>query len=83
MYEYEREKQEIFTERGQVMFLKIRDNVNSLIDKAGAVRMQEAISGQTGDCWHMMACVDRLVEIGEIKELVNPNAAGQYRVFTR
>lgn len=81
MYCYETEKPEIFTEDGQKMFLGIRDNVNRLLKQAGAVRMQEAISGQTGSSWSMLACVDRLVELGEIKEITSPNTAGQHRVF--
>ena len=28
-----------------------------------------------------LACVDRLVELGEIKEITNGGVAGQHRVF--
>jgi hypothetical protein len=81
MYRYEEQKPSIFTEEGQVMFLKIRDNIERLLRNSGAVRMQEAISGCTGSTWEMIACVDRLVEIGEIVELTSEDALGQYRVF--
>lgn len=81
MYVYETEKAEIFTEDGQVMFLKIRDKVKQLLKLAGAVRMEEAISGNTGSSWTMVACVDRLVELGEITEVTPSSNAGQYRVF--
>lgn len=81
MYYYETEKPEIFTEDGQKMFLGIRNNVNRLLKQAGAVRLHEAISGQTGSSWSMVACVDRLVELGEIKEITSPNVWGQHRVF--
>ena len=64
------------------MFLSIRDRVNSLLKQAGAVRMQEAISGETGSSWQMLACVDRLVELGEIREITG-DVAGQYRVFIK
>ena len=85
MYLYETEKEQIFTDEGQVMFLAIRDNVQTLLKNAGAVRMQEAISGHPGpgNSWQMLACVDRLVELKEIKEITGPTAAGQHRVFIR
>ena len=82
MYNYETEKQNIFTEEGQLLFLKIRDKTKRLLETAGAARCQEIISGCTGDSWAMLACVDRLVEIGEIKEItIDSRVAGQYRVF--
>ena len=81
MYNYQTEKQKIFTEDGQEMFLKIRDNVQRLIKQSCAVMMQNAINSVTGDSWMMLACVDRLVELKEIKEITGSNVAGQYRVF--
>lgn len=82
MYVYEDLKSKIFTEEGQAMFLKIRDNVKNLIDKAGVVTMGRATSGTTGDSWTMMACVDRLVELGEIIEVEQVKTPmGQYRIF--
>lgn len=82
MYNYQTEKQVIFTEEGQKMFLAIRDKVSSLLKQAGAVRMQEAISGQSGLSWEMFACVDRLVELGELREITG-DVPGQYRVFVK
>lgn len=81
MYDYKLERKEVFTEKGQRMFLSIRDRVQGLPKPAGAVRMQEAISGESGDSWQMLACVDRLVELGEIRELTKDDCAGQHRVF--
>ena len=84
MYNYEELKPTLFTEQGQVMFLKIRDKVKTLIDRAGAVRMHEAISGTCGDTWEQLACVDRLVELGEISEITTASSvAGQNRVFVK
>lgn len=79
MYNYEAEKKELFTDEGQRMFLKIRDKVNELLDNAGAVRMQEAI----GYSWRQLACVDRMVELGELREIPQSGMPGQYRVFVR
>lgn len=81
MYNYQELKPSLFTEDGQVMFLKIRDNVHALLKKSGAVRMQEAMSGCSGSSWEMQACVDRLVELCEIKEITSKGVPGQHRVF--
>ncbi len=81
MYSYVTEKPSIFTESGQVMFLEIRDRVQRLLKQSGAVRMEEAIRGTTGNSWQMLACVDRLVELGEIREIYEINTLGQYRIF--
>ena len=81
-YSYQVERDNIFTEKGQVMFLKIRDNIKNILAKSGAFRMGEAMIG-TGDSWTMIACVDRLRELGEILEIPQDNVAGQDRVFIR
>ncbi len=83
MYEYSKLKEKVFTERGQEMFLEIRDNTKSLLKSSGAVRMQEAIKGTSGDSWLMLACVDRMVELEELKELTSDDVIGQNRVFVR
>ena len=81
MYNYQVARKEIFTEEGQETFLKIRDKVKHLLKQSGAVMMQNAINGVTGDSWMHLACVDRLVELKEIREVTNGNVAGQHRVF--
>ena len=82
-YQYQAERPRLFTEEGQVMFLKIRDRVHRLIQDAGAFDMFRATLEAGGDSWMQLACVDRLVELGEIKELtVQGQVPGQYRVFT-
>ena len=80
-YQYQVEKAALFTDEGQRKFIKVRDQVKRLLEQSGAVRMQEALSGVYGDSWTALACVDRLVELGEIRELTNSNCAGQHRVF--
>lgn len=81
MYKYEKEKDVVCSEKGQRMFLQIRDRVQTLLAEAGAVSMQCAVGGTSGDSWAMVACVDRLVELGEITEISRPTTPGQYRVF--
>ena len=83
MYNYEEQKQSIFTERGQEVFLSIRDKSKQLLKRAGCFKLGMAISGQIGDSWAMIACVDRLVELGEIREVEQIGAAGQDRIFVK
>lgn len=79
MYVYEEEKKA--TEEGSRLFLKIRDRVKYLLREGGAVRMEEAIKGNSGSSWAMLACVDRMVELGEIREITPADTPGQFRIF--
>jgi hypothetical protein len=79
-YKYEEHRPRVFTEEGQVMFLKIRDNAKHLLSLAGAVQSGKLMSGVSGDSWTMLACIDRLVELGELRE-VTKDTWGQHRVF--
>lgn len=82
MYSYEKQKEKIFSERGQEVFLQVRDTVNSLLRYSGAFMMNNIFQEVTGDTWFTMACVDRLVELGEIVEIKPENyVPGQFRVF--
>lgn len=81
-YEYEKERERLFTDEGQRLFLKIRDRVACLLADAGAFTMEKATRGNTGDSWQMIACVDRMVELGEIAQVgLAPRGWGQDRVF--
>jgi len=82
-YNYEAQKPDLLTDVGQRMFLKFRDNVNEILKIAGAVRMAEAMNcrGVSGDSWFLLACMDRMVELGEVRELTSGDCAGQHRVF--
>ena len=81
MYNYEKEKPHIFTEEGQRQFLKVRDNVKKMLKETGAFKMRYAWKNLVGDSWLMLACVDRLVELGEIREITESDVAAQDRVF--
>lgn len=81
MYNYETEKPTLFTDAGQRKFLKVRDHVKFLLRQAGAFTMEKAISTGLGLNWTLMACVDRLVELGEIQEIKQEGVTGQRRVF--
>ena len=86
MYDYKEMKPGLFTEENQKLFLAIRDKVEMLLRQAGAVRMEELVHLPRGiSCagsWNMMACVDRLVELGEIKEIPTKGLA-QHRIFVK
>lgn len=83
MYNYETEKPFLFTDKGQREFLKVRDRANKLLDEAGSFKIFSALKDVSGDTWKMMAYVDRLVELGEIREITDGSVAGQDRVFVR
>jgi hypothetical protein len=81
-YNYQTMRPQVFTEAGQLMFLKIRDNAQEKIKNSGCVMSHNLMSGCTGDTWMMLACIDRLVEIGELVEVRHSwSAAGQHRIF--
>ena len=81
MYKYSELKANILTDDGQRMFLAIRDKTQRLLKLSGAARCEEMMSGNSGSSWDMLACVDRMVELGEIREITSGNVAGQHRVF--
>jgi hypothetical protein len=78
-YSYKEQREAIFTEKGQVLFLKMRDAVKKHLEMSGAVMAGNAMV--TGDVWEMLACLDRMVELGEIREVTGPDVMGQHRVF--
>jgi len=83
MYDYEKERKRIFTDEGQRVFMGVHKTANKLLDEAGAFMMFSALKGIGGDTWTLMAYIDRMVELGEIKEITDGNTLGQYRVFVR
>ncbi len=83
MYRYENEKSKLFTEEGLAMYVAIRDRAKVLLRDSGAFTMGAVIrAASSGESWVMLACVDRMVDIGEIREVTKGmNVAGQNRVF--
>lgn len=80
MYDYMTERKVVFTEAGIKMLLAIRDRAKKLLEDAGAFREQEVISGIGGDSWSMLACVDYLVERGELRRIYDLGAR-QHNVY--
>lgn len=81
-YDYAMEKQWVLTDEGQRAFLSVRDFAAKALTLAGAVRAHELMNAARGcsDSWKMMACVDRLVELKELREIPT-DGAWQWRVF--
>jgi len=81
-YKYETQKTNLFTDEGQRLFLQVRDKVQKLLKASGAVRMEEAITGFGGSSWDLLACMDRMVELKELREIIQPYApVSPYRIF--
>lgn len=81
-YNYQEQREALFTDTGQRMFISIRSSVLSHLKHSGAVRMQEALSGFSGDSWDLLACVDRMLELGELREVPQEGVPAQHRIFT-
>lgn len=81
-YSYDDMKQNLFSDEGQRMFLAIRDRFQSLTSATGACTVAHVIKKQSGDSFLMLACCDRLVELGEA-EYLNTSRSFQERVLIR
>lgn len=85
MYDYAKERPKVFLEENQEAFLRIRDKAFKLISIAGAAMMEKLVSNKeegTGDVNIDMACIDRLVEIGDLEEVFTA-ANDRHRIFIR
>lgn len=81
-YDYQKERPHIFTEEGQVEFLRVRDYVQETLKKSGVITLEKATTPLTGSNWTQAAYVDRLVELGELVEVEQAHApTGQDRIF--
>ena len=80
-YDYQEMKKKLFTEENQSLFLEIRDKVHRLLAEAGAVKMEFIMDDLSGGSWEMLACVDRLVELGEIEEITYGGCLSNDRIF--
>lgn len=84
MYSYHTEKPELFTEAGQVMFLRVRDAARAHLKLSGAVQCHVLMSAAGGgSSWTMLACVDRLEELKEIRRVDDGKCSTQDQVYVR
>jgi len=82
-YNYQEMKPKLFTEENQKLFLAIRDMTQKFLRRGGAVKLGSIMDEQLGSSWEMTACVDRLIELGEIKEVHYGDCFAQDRIFVK
>ena len=73
-YDYKTQRAYVFTEEGQLKLLSMRDLARKHIELSGAVCYEALTAAVTGSSWDALACVDRLVEIGDLRRLANGGA---------
>ena len=62
----------------------MRDKAFDLLSTSGSVTMGSLLNGFMGSSWTNMAYVDRLVELGELREIQQvAGIAAQNRIFVR
>jgi hypothetical protein len=83
MYRYTEQRPKIFTPEGLTAVIKTRDNAKDLIQQAGAAMLCKIMNGTCNDSWLAVACVEYLVERGEIREIPQQNVATQHRIFVK
>jgi len=82
-YSYEAEKPWLFSDEGQRAFLKVRDEALRLLTLSGAFKgLAPCYGAGCGDNWKMLACLDRLIELGEIRRIEQRgHVAGQDEIY--
>lgn len=84
MYSYQEVRPQLFTEVNSVAFIRFRDNAMRLLKDAGAFRGFNAFRGVSVlDTDTMNAMCDRLVEMGDVKEIAGANVSYQDRVYVK
>jgi len=86
LYRYEDLKPKLFTEAGRKALEETRVVVASLLMSRSRCTLDEVLtnSHMVGDSWLPIACVDRMVELGELHEMPTPTRqTGQERQFMR
>lgn len=93
-YSYKEMKPVVLKGENQKSFLNVRDRVNALFsaDAERPIAVDNILNvdlGSEGDAtasadWFRMACLDRMVELGELFEIkTHPDTIGQHRVFMK
>jgi hypothetical protein len=83
MYHYKTERKFIFTEDGQKDLKAVRTIANALINITGCFKVGKLNDALGSMTWSNLACVDYLVETGELFEITDKNIVTcQQRIFT-
>lgn len=81
-YDYQKEKRNLFTENGLKTLIKVRDNSIRLSNISEVFTLEKMISNCSGGSWTMLAAVDYLEELGEIKCVHSPGST-QKKIYVR
>ena len=82
-YSYQEEKPKLLTDDGQRIFTKARDRILYLLKVSGAIKQYPAILGcGVSHSFMESAILDRMVEIGDIRE-IKRDCFGQDRIFIK
>lgn len=68
-YSYQAERPWLFTAPGQQLRTFVRRKAWAMIDSYGRFTALDIAIGESWDIWHVAACLDRMIELGEIDEL--------------
>jgi hypothetical protein len=79
MYRYEDFREYVLSDEGQRALLETRDKAVRLLAASGAVVMSKVMP--SGDSWKAMAVVDRLVEVGDLREVTTTQSHTAERIF--
>jgi hypothetical protein len=85
MYNYNEQKEKLLTTSGFNAFIQVKANAEKLLKEAGAFKLHNVIQGVSGagSSWTLLACVDKLVENKEIKEIPQIDRISQDRIFVK
>jgi hypothetical protein len=85
MYNYNEQKAELLTTSGFNAYVQVKANAEKLLKESGAFKLHNVIQGVSGagSSWTLLACVDKLVENKEIKEIPIPDRMAQDRIFVK
>ena len=81
-YDYDSIRNELFTEEGVEVLMRVRDHSSKLLFSAGAYTFEKVTRTVTGDTWLMMAALDYMTERREIKLVYDPSNTLN-RVYTK
>lgn len=88
MYDYLKMKPEVLEPKGQILLNIVRTEsliqlrVNNVF-RADVILNMAPFGLGAVDNWLVLACFDRLIELGELRELATGDDPAQWRVFVR
>ena len=81
MYKYEEVKDELFSPEGSKILIGVKSNINKI--HAERFNFKNMTMDLTGDCWHMLAAIDYMEELGYIQCVYKGENARQYWTYRK